>query len=154
MIPHAEASSLSLYLTTKDKSYRPTVHYVYHPSDICLESTDNFRKNDYVPLDYWYVLELDDLIEGYDILGCTLYFEDGSIYFYHMCQSVEEVKKLGFVHSGPTVIQVSGVMSASIKYILKHRTLGIIEPESLPVHNIIKESQPYIGKIHHGYVKK
>jgi homospermidine synthase len=154
LIPHAEASSISLFLTTKDKSYRPTVHYVYHPSDICFKSTDFFKENKYVPLPYWHVLNLEDVTEGYDILGVTLFFENGEVYFYHMCQSLEDVKKLGFKYSNPTVIQVAGVMITSIKYILKHKKMGIIEPEELPHKSMIEQAQPYIGKIINSFVDK
>lgn len=153
LIPHMECYSLSNFLTDEEGN-RPTVFYCYRCSDAALESLDNFKKNDYKLLFGFFVPELVDIkAKGYDSIGCLFtFYGQKKKYWIGTVLSVEDVKKLGFVHSNPTGIQVGASINAAIKYILKNKGKGLLDPEDFDHEFIIENSKKYLGNIFHGYV--
>jgi homospermidine synthase len=146
MIPHAEADTLSSFLT--DGDYRPSVFYVYECSDVGKESLDYLRKRKYipVPLEKCYVVQSEDITSGYDSVGALLIFPDcawwcGSIL------DISETRKLGFKHAGPTTVQVATFINTAIHWINKNRKEGFVEPENLDWQYVIGKSKKYLGKI-------
>lgn len=147
LLPHAEANTLSWFLNTEDDSYRPTVYYVYSPSPPAIESLAKLRDNDYKPLDNWYVLEQPDIINGefaFDSIGVLLDFEDGTKYWSGTILSLPQVQEYGFIRSTPTTVQVATAINSAIKYFLKHKKLGTIDPEDLPLE-ILEDAKKYLG---------
>lgn len=151
MIPHGEANTLSAFLTSLDESdelYRPSVYYVYQPCQACITSTNNMRDNKYKPLPNWYVLNLEDIDNGYDSIGVLFTFEDGKRIIFCSVVDTEFCKSKGFKFTNSTGLQVSASLNASIKYILKHQKEGLIDPEDLPHQWIFREAEKYLGKIY------
>lgn len=147
LIPHAEAYTLSQFLSTKD--YMPSVYYVYQPPGYAIDSLNDMRENGYKPvaLKNCHVMELDEVNdEGYDSLGALLLFGE-RVWWCGTALSVSMAKDLGFKHSGPTTVQVAGSMSAAIKWICKHKSEGFIEPENLDWEHMIAHSRRYLGKL-------
>lgn len=146
MIPHAEADTLSRFLTEKD--YRPTVFYVYECSEIGKESLDYLRERDYkpIPLEKCYVVENDDITSGYDSLGALLIFKD-RVWWCGTILDISETRKLGFKHSAPTTVQVATTMTTAIHWINKNRKEGMILPEELDWKYVIDNSKKYLGKL-------
>ncbi len=148
LITHGESNTLSEFLTTADKSYCPSVYYVYRPSDISLECLNNLRKNKYEPLEYWYVLENKDITnkDGFDSIGALLTFEDGSKYWGGSVLSHSDVNKLGFKYAGTaTTVQVSASLNSAITWALEHRTAGYNTPEYLNHKEILDNTVKYLG---------
>lgn len=147
-IPHAEAYTLSNFLSTKE--YMPDVFYVYKPSDMCNDSLDMFCRNGYknIPEELCYVLEQKDIRSGWDSVGCYLQFNNGKKWWCGSVLSLNDVKKLGFKHSGSTPVQVAINLLSSIKYILKHKQIGLITPENIDYEMHLKMSKKYLGKVY------
>jgi homospermidine synthase len=148
LIPHGEANTLSNYLQTKNKDYRPSVYYVYSPSEICRESTDYLRENDYKYLKYWYVMNLQDIKKGYDSIGVLFTLKNGTKYI--LCSVVDTtyVKKMKFKYCNATGLQVAGSLSAGVKYIIeRHQSEGLLTPEELPHQWIYKNALRFMGNI-------
>lgn len=148
LIPHAEADSLSDYLT--DKEYRPSVFYVYQCGKDAMNSLNEVRKNGYNPIDIdkCYVLENKDIeAGGYDSLGALLIFKNNCIWWCGSVLSIEEARRLGFKHTAPTTIQVAISMINAINYINRNKKQGLIEPEDLDWRMMIDQSKKYLGKI-------
>ena len=147
LIPHAEADSLSQFLT--DGDYRPSVFYVYDCSKVGHESIDELRSNNYkpVPLEKCYVLENQDIEKGgYDSLGALLLFPKHT-WWCGTVLSIDEARRLGFKHVGATTVQVAISMFNAIKYINRNKTEGLIEPEDLNWKTQIKGCEKYLGNL-------
>ena len=147
LIPHGEANTLSNYLQTKKGDYRPSVYYVYSPSDICIESTNFLRDNEYQHLKYWNVVELKDVKKGYDSIGVLFKLKNGKRYI--LCSVVDTtyVKSLGFKHCNATGLQVAGSLSVGVEYIMKHKNDGFLEPEDLPHKWMYEKAKKFMGKL-------
>ena len=146
LIPHAEIFSMSRFFQYKDDA--PTILYIYRPSDICLKSTENFRKNNYQPLNNYYGLESKDITnDGFDSIGALLVFENGDNFWSGTVQSQNQVLELGFKYAQATTVQVAGWIYATIKYMFKHPKDGFNEPETLKSNELFKTARKYMGKI-------
>ena len=146
LIPHAEADTLSAFLT--DGDYRPTVFYVYDCSEVGHESIEEMRQNNYkpVPLERCYVLENQDIASGFDSLGALLMFPNHT-WWCGTALSIDEARRLGFKHAGATTVQVASSMANAIKYIKRNKSEGFIEPEDLNWKTQIKGCEKYLGKL-------
>ena len=146
MIPHAEADTLSAFLT--DGDYRPTIFYVYDCSKVGHESLAEMRQNNYkpVPLEKCYVLENQDIKSGFDSLGALLLFPNCT-WWCGTVLSINETRRLGFKHSAPTTVQVAISMFNAMKYINRNKAEGFMEPEDLNWKTQIKGCEKYLGKL-------
>ena len=157
LIPHGEANSLSSFLTYK--KYRPTVFYVYSPSKCGEESLDKLRKNNYIEISECHVLDQNDIIKGFDSVGALLFFNgSGEVpkdtkWWAGTVVDLKDVKKNGFIHSGPTVVQVAAGMNAAIIQILKNKNNGLMLPEEFNWVKLLKECSKYLGNIYSREIK-
>ena len=148
LIPHAEADTISSFLT--DGAYSPSVFYVYQPSSLALESLDCLRKADYhpPPPERCYAMQNDDVISGFDSVGTLLLFKNGKSHWTGSVVSVEFSRGLGFKHSNPTIVQVGAGVWGAMKWIEKHKKEGYTEPEDLDYKQILTYAMPYLGKFY------
>lgn len=147
MIPHAEADSLSRFLTYRD--YRPTVFYVYQCGVDADKSLQLLKRRQYksISSDHCHVLENPEIASGgYDSLGALLIFEN-AIWWTGTVLSIEQVRELGFRYSGPTTVQVATSIHSAIKHLLERPRRGVIEPENLDWKYIIEHSRKYLGNL-------
>ena len=156
IISHGEASSISKFLESPDKKYRPSCYYCYKPCDAALDSLNRLRENGYKYLPKSYVFKLDDIINlnGYDTVGIKLYFKDGSKYFAGSSINVEQAHDMGFIFSTPTLIQVAGTISSALKILMKNRHKGLLDPLDLPQKELLKNAIPYYGNVFFEWLKK
>ena len=148
VIPHGEANTLSRFLTTKNGDYRPSVYYVYSPSDICIDSTNFLRENDYKFLKYWYVVNLQDVKKGYDSIGVKFKLKSGKTYILCSVVDTQYVKDMGLKYCQATGLQVAGSLSAGVKYIMEHTKEGFMTPEDLPHKWIYKNMERFLGVVY------
>jgi len=149
LIPHAEADTISSFLT--DGAYSPSVFYVYQPSSLALESLDCLRKAKYhpPPPEKCYAMRNDDVLSGFDSVGTLLLFKDGKAHWTGSVVSVEFSRGLGFRHSNPTIVQVGAGVWGAMKWIENnHKRLGYLEPEDLDYKQILKYAMPYLGRFY------
>lgn len=149
MIPHYEPISLSEYLSNGE--YCPNIYYVYKPSDIAHKSLNLFRENNYKLLVNDYVVNINDLINGSDNVGVTLYFKNGDIWWCGSCLSVEQVRKMGFKFASPTLLQVAISITTALEWLLKHQHKKVITSEEIPYNYMVDSCKPYLGNF---YCKK
>jgi len=153
MITHGESNTLSRFLETKDGSYRPSVYYVYKPSDVSLKCLEMVRKNNYEFLDYWYVLEQEDIMPGgFDSIGALLTFKDGSKFWGGTVLQHEQVKKAGFKLGTATTVQVAGSIYSAIEWMLDNKREGYLTPEKTDHIEILGRALKYLGNVYFKYI--
>jgi homospermidine synthase len=151
-IPHAESYSLVDFLKTP--AYRPSVYYSYlMPDDakLMMNYGEYSLDKDSLPIDGYHVLRSDEIVQsGYDSVGCLMYFRrpsSGGLEVFWTGTVVDNVfaKKVS-PEVNATGIQVAISVLAAVKWMLKNKTEGIIEPEHLDTDFILEYCKPYLGK--------
>jgi homospermidine synthase len=156
LIRHEECFTIAKKLTLKNEKneivYKPSCYYVYKPCDSSLASTrevlDNYRKYQEKKR-----LLTDDIIKGYDELGCTLFFENGDIYWFGSLLDIDEARLIydneynNIINA--TILQVVcgylGGIIYLIKQIEKKEYFGLLKPEDLPIKEFVKLTKPFLG---------
>ena len=156
LITHGESNTLSQYLTTKDKTYRPSVYYVYSPCKIAWDCLDKLRDNDYKFLDFWYILQTDDISnveDAFDSIGALLTFKNGKKYWSGSVLSHKQVLEMGFKYAGTaTTVQVCSSVNSAIEWILRNPNKGYNSPEFLNHREVLKATAPYLGSLYFGWI--
>lgn len=156
IIRHEESYTICKALTIKDSTnkiiYKPSVYYIYKPNDSAMASTMEAMANDYQKQPTVRLMT-NDIIEGRDEIGVTLYFEDGDIYWIGSLLDIKEARLLydnqynNIINS--TIVQVvSGYISGIfylIELINQKKYQGLIFPEDLPISLFIKKTRPMLG---------
>lgn len=154
IVRHEEAFSISQYLTTYNKngkaSYRPTVHYVYWPSNDGLTSLYEHQAMGYKPITKERVYK-DDVISGKDELGVFMLSPKYGGWWIGSLLDSETAKKMLPPHSA-TVIQVSSSVMAAIVYAFINQREGVIHPEEMDAEWTMKLIMPYLGEFVSGPV--
>jgi homospermidine synthase len=141
-VQHSESVTISEYFTTKDNSFRPSVYYVYQPSDAAIASVHEMRGHE-LDLQSKTRIAKDEIISGIDELGVLLIGDTFAMW--HGSQlSIEEARKL-IPGENATSVQVVASMLGAIMYAIQNPRLGYIEPESIPFDFVLKYADPYLG---------
>ena len=139
-IQHSESVTLAQYFETKDKSFRPSVYYVYQPCDSALASLHEMRGNE-LDLQREQRILKDEIVSGMDELGVLLIGED--FCFWHGSQlDIHGARKL-VEGENSTSIQVAGSMLGAIVWMINNPREGYIEPEMLPFEEILEIGDMY-----------
>ena len=139
-IQHSESITISQYFQTKDKSFRPTVHYVYHACDAALASLHEMRGNE-LDLQKEQRIAKDEIVDGMDELGVLLIGDDFCMW--HGSQlDIHGARKL-VEGENATSMQVAGSMLGAIVWMINNPRAGYIEPESLPFEEIMEIGDMY-----------
>ena len=156
LIRHEESYTICKALTLTDSTkkiiYKPSVYYVYKPNDSAVASTMEARANNNQPQPTCRLMT-DDIVEGRDELGVTLFFENGDIYW---VGSLLDIKEARLLYDGQfdniinaTVVQVVagylGGIFHLIELIEQKKYHGLLLPEDLPVSKFIKRTRPMLG---------
>lgn len=150
-IPHAEIFSLSRFLQYKNDT--PTILYIYRVSPITFESTKNFRKNNYKPLEYYYALENKDIVNnGFDSIGTLLEFSNGDRFWAGTVLCQNQILNLGFKYAQSTSVQVAAWLFAEILYMIKYPNEGFNEAETLHSKELYENSKKYLGNCYFKYI--
>ncbi len=170
-IPHGESNTLSALLTrnpsgetkhTQAAMYRPSVYYVYQVAACARASLERLRKGGHSPdtMPVKHVLRLPEIRKGYDAVGALLLFDEtpanprGGVreWWCGTILGTEDVKRYGFLHSGPTVVQVAIAIVSALRWLLANPTRGFLTPEDLPFAAILRDAIPFLGRIFSGPV--
>ena len=139
-IQHSESITISQYFQTKDKSFRPTVHYVYQACDAALASLHEMRGNE-LDLQKEQRIAKDEIVSGMDELGVLLIGDDFCMW--HGSQlDIHGARKL-VEGENATSLQVAGSMLGAIVWMIKNPRMGYVEPESLPFEEIMEIGDMY-----------
>jgi homospermidine synthase len=139
-IQHSESITISQYFQTKDKSFRPTVHYVYQPSDAALASLHEMRGNE-LNLQKEQRIAKDEIVSGMDELGVLLIGDDFCMW--HGSQLDIHAARRLMEGENATSLQVAGSMLGAIVWMINHPRAGYVEPEHLPFEEIMEIGDMY-----------
>lgn len=148
LITHNEAISIADYLTLKDGdtvTYRPTVHYAYHPCDDAVLSVHELAGKN-MQMQAGSRLIRDEIVSGVDELGVLLMGNTEGVYWYGSRLSIEEARKLA-PHNNATSLQVTAGVLAGVVWTLLNPDLGVVEPDDIDEEAMLKVAAPYLGEI-------
>lgn len=148
IIRHGEAYTISEFLTLRENKkviYRPTVHYVYLPSDSTCNSLHELSMNNYKLQPNLRILN-DDIIHGQDQLGVLLLGHDFNGWWTGSLLSIEETRQL-VPHQNATTLQVAASLLGAISWIINHPNEGLCRPEDLDHEEVLKVANQYLGTL-------
>ncbi|HYG90743.1 MAG TPA: saccharopine dehydrogenase C-terminal domain-containing protein [Azospirillum sp.] len=148
LITHSESISTADYYTVMQDgavTYRPTVHYAYHPCDDAVKSVHEFAGKN------WHLqpekrLMMDEIVSGIDELGVLLMGHKKGAYWYGSRLSIEETRKI-IPYNNATSLQVTVAVLAGIVWALENPNAGVVEPEELDFQRVLEICTPYLGEV-------
>ena len=148
LITHSEAISIADYYTVLDGtsvSYRPTVHYAYHPSDAAVNSVHEFAGRNWELQDHKRILN-KEIIAGIDELGVLLAGHQKNAYWYGSQLSIDEARKLA-PHNSATSLQVTIAALSGMIWAIENPDLGVVEPDEMDFRRLLEICMPYLGPV-------
>jgi homospermidine synthase len=148
LITHNEAISIADYYTVGDAAkptYRPTVHYAYHPCDDAVKSVHELAGKNWKQQATQRLL-MDEIVSGTDELGVLLAGHAKNAYWYGSQLSVEEARELA-PYNNATSLQVCVAVLAGIIWALEHPTKGVVEADEMDHERCMTIMRPYLGKL-------
>ncbi|HEX4025489.1 MAG TPA: saccharopine dehydrogenase C-terminal domain-containing protein [Steroidobacteraceae bacterium] len=148
LITHSEAISIADYYTARKDSqvtYRPTVHYAYHPSDATVLSVHEFCGRNYQMQARKRIL-MDDISAGIDELGVMLAGHKRNAYWYGSRLSVQEARALAPFNNA-TSLQVAAAVLAGMVWAMENPNEGLVEPDEVDFHRCLDICTPYLGQV-------
>lgn len=157
MIRHEECYTIANYLSIKynnDKSisYQPSCYYIYNPNDSSKASIYEVLERDYKYQDNQRLMT-DDILDGSDEVGATLFFEDGNVFWIGSILSIKESRELfdnkldSFINA--TLLQVVAGYLGGLIYIInlinQNKMMGLILPENIPIKEYMNITKPFLG---------
>ena len=148
-ITHGESISISDYLTVKDGdkvSYRPTVHYSYHPCDDAVLSVHEFAGRNFVMQSEQRILMDEISSGGIDELGVLLAGHAKNAYWYGSQLSIDEARKL-CPFNNATSLQVCVAVLSGVIWAMENPRRGIVEPDEMDYRRNLEICMPYLGPV-------
>ncbi len=148
LITHSESISIADYLTVREAgnvSYRPTVHYAYHPCDDAVLSLHELAGRN------WSVqprqrLLMDEIVSGADELGVLLMGHARGAYWLGSRLSIEEARRLAPCNNA-TSLQVTATVLAGLVWALENPRRGIVEADEVDHARVLEIARPYLGEV-------
>lgn len=147
VIRHGEAFGISDRLTVWEGDtavYRPTVHYVYCPSDAAIASLHELRMRQY-DLQADQRIMSDEIVDGWDELGVLLMGHDLNAWWTGTVLDIHKAREL-VPHQNATTVQVAISVISAVRYMLKHPNQGFCLPDDIDEREILAVARPYLGR--------
>jgi len=148
LITHDEVFSIADYLSLREGgrfAYRPTVMFVYHPSDDGMLSALELEGRGWTMQPSSRRLGRD-IVDGMDELGVLLAGHDKNAYWYGSQLSIAEARRHVEFANATTIQVVAGALAA-IVWAVKHPRSGLVEPDYLDHRECLAVAAPYLGKL-------
>lgn len=148
-ITHGESISISDYLTVKENeavTYRPTVHYSYHPCDDAVLSVHEFAGRNFVMQSEQRILMDEISSGGIDELGVLLAGHKKNAYWYGSQLSIDEARDL-CPFNNATSLQVCVAVLSGVIWAMENPRLGIVEPDEMDHRRNLEICMPYLGPV-------
>jgi homospermidine synthase len=146
VIRHGEAFTICDHLTVWDGDvalYRPTVHYVYCPSDAAWASFVELEGNEYAYPERQRIMN-NEIISGRDELGVLLMGHPYKSWWTGMQTTIEEARRVA-PNQNATTIQVAASILGAVDWMLKAPRAGVHVPDELPWRDVLDVAMPYVG---------
>ncbi|OAN52748.1 homospermidine synthase [Paramagnetospirillum marisnigri] len=148
LITHSESISIADYFTVKSGdavSYRPTVHYAYHPCDDAVVSLHELAGKNWKMQERQRLMG-NEITAGIDELGVLLAGHAKGAYWYGSQLSIAEARELA-PHNSATSLQVTATILAGIIWALENPDRGVVEPDEIDFDRILEIARPYLGPV-------
>lgn len=152
LITHNESISIADYYSIKEDdhvTYRPTVHYAYHPCDAAILSIHETIGANHNPITRK-VLGPSEIDSGFDELGVFLYGHKRNAMWYGSHLNIEAARALAPLQNA-TGLQVSSAMLAGIIWAIENPSRGIVEADEMDHVRCLEIQRPYLGTIRKTY---
>ncbi len=126
---HEEIFTIRKMLTYKN--YRPTVHFVYSPSDYAIRSMDEEITREHL-------IKRDEIIKGGESVGVII---QGKRFHSHYYGNYLDTMDLD---ESATVLQVSASSYAGFVYMIRHEKDGLLFPEDVNEEEVLEIAKPYL----------
>jgi homospermidine synthase len=148
IITHNESISMADYYTLRDGgqvTYRPTVHYAYHPCDQAIMSMHECAgKNLHQQKSQRLIV--DEITEGRDELGVLLMGHAKGIYWYGSQLDIHEARELA-PYNNATSIQVCAPVLSGIIWAIENPERGLVEADEMDFERNLEICMPYLGPV-------
>lgn len=145
LIQHSEAVTLSDYLTTADKSYRPTVYYAYQPTDAAMASVHEMRGSELRFHRKTRIMK-NSIAAGRDELGVLLLGHELNAYWFGSQLTIDQAREL-IPGESATSLQVGASLLGGMVWAYKNPEMGYCEPEDLPHDEVLAVARQYLGPV-------
>ena len=145
VIRHGEAFGISDRLTVWENGkavYRPTVHYVYCPSDVAINSLHELEMRQYKLQEKQRIMN-DEIIDGRDELGVLLMGHDFTSWWCGSVLDIHEARRL-IPQQQATTLQVAISVVAAAIWMIRNPNKGFLLPDDIDHDEILKIAIPYI----------
>jgi homospermidine synthase len=146
LITHNEAISIADYFTLSDSgvaTYRPTVHYAYHPCDDAVLSIHELAGKNWDAQKTQRLMQ-DEIISGVDELGVLLMGHAKGAYWYGSQLSIEDARAL-CPHNNATSLQVTAAVLGGVIWGMENPRAGVVEADSIDFARVLEIALPYLG---------
>ena len=148
LVTHGESISIADHLTLRKNgavTYRPTVHYAYHPCDDAVLSVHEMAGKNWRPQSAQRILR-DEIVSGMDELGVLLMGNAKGIYWFGSRLSIAAARRLVPLNSA-TSLQVAAGVLAGMVWALRHPHAGVVEPDDMDHETVLAIAKPYLGEL-------
>jgi homospermidine synthase len=150
LVTHNESITMSDYFTVRDENgnvtFRPTVHYAYHPCDDALLSVHEMFGQAGKWQEKAHILTETEIVDGIDELGVLLYGHEKNAYWFGSQLSIHEARRLA-PYQNATGLQVTSAILAGIVWALENPEAGIVEVEDMDFQRCLEIQKPYLGPV-------
>jgi homospermidine synthase len=146
LITHNEAISIADYYTTREAgavTYRPTVHYAYHPCDDAVLSVHELAGLTW-EMQPKQRLMMDEIRSGVDELGVLLMGHAKGAYWYGSSLSIEQARALA-PYNNATSLQVTAAVLGGMVWAMRNPQSGVVEADHLDHETVLSVAEPYLG---------
>jgi hypothetical protein len=110
-----------------------------------MESINELRRNGY-RLQTQQRIMSDDIVSGWDELGCLLLGHDLGTWWTGTVLDIAEARRLVPGQSA-TTLQVAAAVLSAVCWMIRNPRRGVLLPDYLPHTEILEVAQPYLGKV-------
>jgi homospermidine synthase len=147
VIRHGEAYGISDRLTVwhgNKAAYRPTVHYVYCPSDATIASLHELRMRQYKLQSEHRILN-DEIVEGWDELGVLLMGHDFNAWWAGTVLDIHAARAL-VPNQNATTVQVAISVVSAAMWMFKNPRSGFLLPDDVDEREVLSLAKKYLGR--------
>jgi homospermidine synthase len=146
LITHNEAISIADYFTLREGNavtYRPTVHYAYHPCDDAVLSIHELAGKNWEAQKTQRLMQ-DEIVSGVDELGVLLMGHARGAYWYGSQLSIEDARAL-CPHNNATSLQVTAAVLGGVIWAMENPRAGVVEADHINHARVLEVALPYLG---------
>ena len=146
LITHNESISIADYYTVAETgavTYRPTVHYAYHPCDDAVLSVHELAGRNWNQQPKQRLM-MDEIRSGTDELGVLLMGHAKGAYWYGSRLSIEQARALA-PHNNATSLQVTAAVLGGMVWAMENPRAGVVEADHLDHARVLEVAGPYLG---------